>query len=117
MCVFDLIAKDSFRRFILTPAFSELLLQADEEELMRIEKQIELVPDTGAVIDKDVKALNARSDAEMRNLLSGGGMRELDRSSKNYASALLFPNVASQPHSPHGSSGSKSASTTSCTLA
>lgn len=56
--VFDLIQRDSFRRFILTSEFARLLQHADEEELARIEREGNLVHTYG---EKDAldKALGA----------------------------------------------------------
>lgn len=39
LSVFELIQRDSFRRFILTPGFHRLLQHADEEELARLERE------------------------------------------------------------------------------
>jgi hypothetical protein len=55
--VFALMARDSFRRFILTAAFRALLAAADEAEMQRMEKQAGLADDTAAVIDQAITTM------------------------------------------------------------
>jgi len=52
--IFDLIQKDSFRRFILTREFQRLLEEADEEELARVEKQQDVTINTAAIIENAI---------------------------------------------------------------
>jgi hypothetical protein len=57
IAVFQLIERDSFRRFILTPGFEGLLAKADEDELARVEKQQHLKEDVKKQVDAAVKAM------------------------------------------------------------
>jgi len=50
--IFALLDKDSFRRFLLTPQFDELLQQADEAELARLETQQTVADTTLAMLQE-----------------------------------------------------------------
>jgi hypothetical protein len=57
LAIFQLLERDSVRRFLMTPGFQALLARADEEELARVEKQADLTQDTAMQLDKAVKQL------------------------------------------------------------
>ena len=62
LTVFELIQKDSFRRFILTDEFLDLLLQADEHELIKQQSEDSLEAQTRAVMHEAMLRIGSDED-------------------------------------------------------
>jgi hypothetical protein len=66
LSVFSLMETDSFRRFLLTPDFEQLLQRADDAEMERLEKQTAASQATQAVLQQADAALKLAAVDEQR---------------------------------------------------
>ena len=69
--VFDLLQRDSFRRFVDTPEFQQLLRKADDEQLEKAEQQPDLAEETKEVIDAAVKEIEIKKQQGIQRTLTG----------------------------------------------
>lgn len=60
--VYRLIESDSFRRFVLAPAFESLLIRSDEETAIRLEQQKDLVEETQQAMQRAVQIIESNME-------------------------------------------------------